>query len=423
MSGIRDLEKLVEDNKAKVASLEAGPRDILSEMESLKEEMEEATSIKDEQQRNIRLQVLNAKLDELRQAVKKEEQDLAEAVLGLNAIMANIGGDFSQLTELNDVEKALIEKAENAVAQAKERLTEAEDAWFFKEKRVAEANDDIKQAEHLLTKARAEADKMMRQRLLNHSLEDSLQEFQMRVVRTIDIMKKRLKDITAQVQAVSVRKNAAFEAKQQAAEDLAQFKQQVEETEGELVTAESNLMEYANGSAEYTKQEQLISELKARLEEATGFRNQALAVFQSKEKYATELEVHEVAQKRLQANQLMWIKSLESDTEESVVTYRSRLEAMKSSSDQEIAQELDKLGARLQQANTEYMAKVSVASEQLAQDKFAQAPERYRKLIEIQAAQTEALAKAGLNMKEMVKGMVEKYGIDKTLTHHDTYVD
>lgn len=413
-ANVADLESLVSRTDKLVDGVQSS--DALSQIADVQSQIEEAQNIADKTERDRRLEILNANMKDLRQKVQAEQTDLAEAVLGLNIMIESMGAGYGELTQLSADEQKIIEDAEALVPVREAELKEVESSFwpFGKDAKIAAAKEAIETARQGIKDAQVEANKKMRARLMNASMEDSLQEFQLKVERTVQIMKNRLEDIKVQVAAVGERKNKAFEAKEIAARELQEASVEVEELESQLYDAEEELGSYSNGTSEYTAQEQKISELKAKLEDARGKRDVATGVFQSKEKFAKELEVHEAAQKKLRNNQQSWIKTLESDTEERVITFKSRLEAMKASSDQEIAKQLDDMGAEVDQNNADFMAQVTVASDKIMAAKVGAHPERLRKMTEAQSALSEHIYHAEQDMKDMVSRLQENYGIDPT---------
>ncbi len=387
---------------------------ILAEMEQTQLELEKASKIENDQERDRVTEILETRMDELRKSVVKEEEDLAEAVFGLNIIIEQLGGSYEQLTQLTPEEQRLINSAKAELAKAEQLLEDAKNSWVFKKSRIEEAEANLEMSKEKLNQAKVEANRLMRQRLLSASMEDSLQDFQNRVAKTISIMKDRKEEIDKQVKAVEARKAEAFAEKERQAVILKNAEDDVSDIENNLYDAEQTLNGMPNGSPEYTAQEKEISDLKSKLEDAKGTRDVALGVFQSKEKFVKELEIHEAAQKKLRNNQLIWIKTLESDTEERVITFKSRLEAMKASSDQEIAKKLDDLGAEVDDKNAKYMAQTTVASDKIMADKIGAHPDRLRKMQETQSALTQHISKADSNIKDMVEKMTSKYGIDPT---------
>ena len=139
-----------------------------------------------------------------------------------------------------------------------------------------------------------------RQRLMQADIETSLQEFMVRVEKTIIIMDERKTQIEGQLRSVTMKKQQAFAVKEQSARALEQLDQQLNGAEAQLKTEEEMLSSLVNGTQEHAQQTQKISTSRATVEDLRGKRNTAFVLFQSKEKFASELEVHERTQMKLQ---------------------------------------------------------------------------------------------------------------------------
>ena len=126
---------------------------------------------------------------------------------------------------------------------------------------------------------------------------------------------------------------------------------------------------------------------------------------------------------KLRDNQDAWITLLKSDTEERLVTFRSRLEAMKAMSDQDVAQNLDNLGTAIDKSNVDFMAKVGSASDRRRMEMVESQPERIKKIEEARAAQAEAQARIRDREHEALKQFREKYNIDPLDSSFFTYTD
>lgn len=417
------LESLINDTERSLSSLEQRP-DLMGEISTLEQKYEEASKLRDEQERSLRMKVLEADFRQLREAARQEEQDLAQAVFGLNAILEGMGRDYMELGKLNADEQKLIADAEAEVARAKQERLEAEQTWNIfgrRERAVADADRRIREAEKKVEEAKAEARRRARQRLMSADMEQSLQDFMHRVSRTISIMEHRMKEIDRQLQAVATRKAAAFEIKQGAAQALEKLDAELNEKEAELRREEEIIQTLVNGTREHAEQTQKVSNLRAAVEELRGRRNTAFVLFQSKEKFAAELEIHEKTQMKLRDNQRMWITSLRSDTEERVTTFRSRLEAMKAMADQDVAKQLDDLGSAVDQSNAEYMAMAGAASDRVRMAKIEQHPERVARIAQVQAHQAEAIQQIRMREAEAIERFKKQYGIDPTRSSFFTY--
>ncbi|MFZ2881448.1 MAG: hypothetical protein WA019_00085, partial [Candidatus Moraniibacteriota bacterium] len=389
------LQNLLKDTEASIQTLEKpAQRNLDTKLDELKAKFEQAEQIKDKHERDIRMKVLKADFASLRESIKEEEADLANAVFGLNAILESMGAEYAVLMRPNAEELKLVTDAEAKLGSANVKLEEAGQKWNFlhrREKAIAQANQAITNAKQGIEDAKAEAKRRARRRLQTKNMEESLQDFQYKVEQTIGIMEKRKEAIEKQLVAVQTRKAEAFRIKEEAARALEALDQQLQEKEAELQTEEEMFGTFLNGSPEYAAQDTKVSNLRSEVEDIRGRRNTALILFQSKEKFAEELQVHERTQMKLRDNHIMWITALRSDTQERVVTFKSRLEAMKAMSDQDIAKQLDDMGAAIDQSNVEYMASAGAASDNVRMQKVENQPDRVAKVIKAAAAQAEAI--------------------------------
>ena len=420
------LQELVKTTDQAVNTLEARAAagvDLESAFADIQKKFEQAAELKDQRERETRMKVLEANFDDLRSDATKEEQDLAKAVFGLNAMIESMGQEYNQLTQLNSQEQQLIKDAENKLSTAKEERTKADSKWFFRETAIAQADQDLKLAEQQLEEAKSEARRQSRSRLLNANIEQNLQEFMFRVEKTVEIMQRRMGEIGKQLEIVSLRKKRAFEVREEAAKALEKLDQDLNKREADLGREEELVLTMESGSQEHAAQTAKISELRARVEELRGARNTAFVLHQSKDKFAAELEIHERTQMKLRDNQRMWITSLKSDTEERVVTFRSRLEAMKAASDQDIAKTLDDLGAEADQRNAEYMARVGAASDRLRMEKIEKHPKRIAEIAKVAAAQAEAIQQIRVREQKAIEEFKRLYGIDPTASSFFHYQD
>lgn len=407
---VQEHEQAVSNLKARTSSGE----NVADQMDQIQIELEAASKIRDERMRNTRIKVLTANFEELRKDSEQEERDLAKAVFGMNAIVEGIYKEYEKMGELNEQEKQLIGTAKNRLEEAKTKLTEANQKWFFKESAVASAQAEVAKADQTTKDAESEAKRRARQRLLSANFEQSLQELQLRANRTIQILTLRRNDHEKQLEAVSVRKVAALKTKEEAAQALSNLDQELNKKEAELLHEEEAITPLENGSPEHATQTTKISQLKAIVEDIRGKRNSAFTLHQSKEKFSKELETHEQVHQRLKDNVIMWITAIKSDTEERVVTFRSRLEAQKGLSDVSVAKELDELSSMVDQKNLEFMVAAAGAADRLRMEKLEKHPGRMKEIEATQAAFAENIALIREREIELVNYYKDNYGIDPT---------
>ena len=418
------LSQLTGETQTAVSKLETRNRegvDLNARFSELEQQMDEAAKVRDTRERDLRMKVLTADLEELRKDATQEEKDLGQAVFGLNAVLESMGSEYLNLNQPSREEQAILDEAESQLKEAQEKMEAANKRRFFKERAIQDAEEDLQTAEARLQEAKSETKRQARQRLMSADMEASLQEFMLRVEKTIAIMERRKEEIDKQLRNVSAKKASAFKVKEEAARALEKLDQDLNDAEAKLRAEEDALESLVNGTSEHAQQTEKISQLRTAVEELRGRRNTAFVLFQSKEKFASELEVHERTQMKLRDNQRMWITALRSDTEERVVTFRSRLEAMKAMADQDIAKQLDDLGAEADQRNVEYMARAGAVSDEIRMRRMEKHPQRIADIANARAAQAEAISRIRERELKLIEQFKSQYGIDPTKSSFFSY--
>ncbi len=380
----------------------------------VEDQIKEAVKIRDKGVRDARLRVLETTLEALEQDAATEEKDLAAAVFGLNTIIEQMGAEYTNLGKFNTNEQAPIDKATADQTAGEAELEVAKQKTFFKGRAIAAAEENIRVAKGAIKTATEDAQRKMRARLQGADMEASLQEFTLRVERTVQIMEARREEINTQVQVVGAARVRTFEEKGRAAQALEKLQGGLTEVEAELQTEEEKLRGLENGTPDHARQTEAIAALRAKVEQVRGEHNTALIYFQSKERFAEDMLIHERTQMKLRDNMRMWITMLRSDTEARVITFRSRLEAQKGMADQDIARRLDEVGVEVDLRNAEYMASAGALSDRLRMDRVEKHPDIIRQLAGIAAAQAEAVAQIRHREREAIAAFKAQYGIDPT---------
>lgn len=379
---------------------ETGDAELNARFARVDEQIKSAEKIVDAQKRDAALDVIKANLDSLLKDANQEQADFAGAVSSLDQLAEQIGGDFEKLQQLNPDEQALIANAQADVDGVKNALM----VWNREAK--------LKAKEGVLAEAKLEAARRMRKRLMTATLEDSIAVFQRRANEVIRLLGVRRASASEQLKNVSARKAAAYQILHEAAAAIQTLEGQVRDIDQQLAGAETELNGLTNGTPEYAAQQKVVSDLKEQSTTLNGQLNAAVTIHQSKERFALQLEVHEISQTKLRSNMEMWIAGLKADMEERIVTIQSRLDAAKSMSVQDFASNLDQLGAKFDQISTEFMAKVGKVSDDLMLNRLEAQPERMRKLAQVRQGQAQA-HRATLDREDKVRSeFVSKYGID-----------
>lgn len=382
------------------------------DMDEMEKGIQEAMTQKEERLKLAKMQIIEANITKLHAAVASEEKDLALAMVGLKELMEQIGLDYTDLTQQSDEEKAIVTVAESAVRQAEIEVEKAGQAWIMRTKKVAQAQLNLQNAKNGLEKAKTEANRLARLRLMNATLDKSLQHYITQVGRVVEIMTNRQKVIESQLVKVSQRRQQALKMKQEAATKMEELDKQLTLLEQQLKLGEDELAGLINGSPQHVAKESEVSTLRNQVEEVRGNRNTAFAIYNSKERFAAELQIHENAQRKLRDNQRIWIAVLKSDTQERLITFSSRLEAMKGMSDQQVAQGMDKIGTEVDGRNAEMLAFIGATSDKIRMEMFEDQPERVKRILNSLNAQAEAISQMREREQKAIEAYRERYGID-----------
>src|SRR4051812_12483008 len=412
------LESLEAATSKSIDNLSA-PKTAAAELDQkiaeMQAQIEEAAKIGDRTKRDDRMRVLTATLESLRKEDEAEKRDFAEAVMGLDVLMNSIGGDFDSLMKPSASERAILDGAQGEVEAAQIELAGAgqKTTWFgIRDRALTSAKANLEQAQARLAESQARVKKMARERLMSADIEESMQQYSVMVANTIKIMDGRHKTTAAQLKIVTARKAEAFKIKEQAAQALERLEQQLNALESDLQAAEELKGSMVNGSQDYVAQEQVVSNLKVQAEEVRGNRNTAHTIFLSKERYSSELEIHEIATRKTFDTQKVWIAKSKSDSEERQVTFVSRVEQMKAMADFDVIQNQDAVGGRIDLSNASFMAASSAAADRARMTMLEGHPDQMRALEQIRSAQAEHIAQIREREGALIDDFKNRWGID-----------
>ena len=409
------LAELTGETQSAIARLGQVEENPLEKLQEVSAQMDEAAKMTDEKARSSRLKILEATFDTVNQTLENQTGDYAKAILGLQGLFVSFGKEYQDLQKPTASELAITANAESRLAAARQDLSDAGQKWNIfgaRDRAIENANAEIAAAETGITEAKSRVAEMVRNRLMTADIDSSLQTLMRMVSEIVTIMEARKKAVEQQVKEVSVAKDSAFNVKERAAQALQKLDEELKISESSLQAEEEALTGLSNGSPEYAAQTTKISRLREEVESLRGRRNAALVLYQSKEKFAMQLEVHLKTQIKLRDNQLAWITLLKSDTEGRVVTFKSFLEAMKARADQDIAENINTVGVEMDRSTTEGMAMIASASDKAAMKMVEGQPERVKALHAIMSAQAEASAAIRDRMGVAIEDFRRLYGIN-----------
>ena len=94
---------------------------------------------------------------------------------------------------------------------------------------------------------------------------------------------------------------------------------------------------------------------------------------------------------------------------------------MKAMADQDIAKQLDDLGAEVDKHNVEYMARAGAVSDELRMKRMEKHPQRIAEIAAARAAQAEAIQRIRERELVMIEQFKQQYGIDPTASSFFSY--
>ncbi|MCI5149361.1 MAG: hypothetical protein D3916_08235, partial [Candidatus Electrothrix sp. MAN1_4] len=386
MSQNQDLfSSLLDDTTTNLDVMAKGPVDVASQLADLEKEQEAIAKIDDDQERLKREAILTSKLENLRQTIQSDEKDMAKAVYGMKVLIDGMDKEFQSLVEDSEEEKKLVSDAQTAFEQAKKVFEEANAYTGFlglgwgKESKVKAAEENMRDAEHLMVNSTRKAETMKRERLMSADIEHTLNIIQVMGQKTIDIMTERTSSIRSQLETIKARKERAFEIKNEASSRATKLVETVEQMESELHNEELAIDSFETGTAEHTAQLAKVSKLRSTLQEERGKLKVVQAVLDEKTKSIQEHESHQEAQQKLLSNHQMWIATLKSKLQEDLVKDQSYLEMLKAAADQEIAQNVDTMTDEKNARQMENVAKIIVASDNAYIEKMKLTPDQIRR--------------------------------------------
>lgn len=365
----------------------------------------------------VREEIDRANFGEFREAVAQEEKDFATACTGLQEMLRSFGTQFEDLTKPSEEEGAIVTAAEERLNVARlVELPKAQGALLFKQKKIAAAQKNIQNLEAALAQAKERVKQMARDRLMSATLSNSLQGFMTLVARTVDIMTERCKVNEAQLAIVSKGLEKALGWKKQLAETLETKEEALNQLEMRQQALEREMEELVKGSSAYVGKEQELVRLQGEVATAHGERNEAFAAFSGMERCVEELKIHVKSQQTLRSTHRIFISVLKQDTQKRVVTFQSRLEAMKMAADQQVAGKIDEVGGEIDARTAKTMAHVSAVGEESVMEMIQRQPERMEELATISGAQDNHSDHIRELEKEALEKLRQYYGLDSKAT-------
>ena len=250
-----------------------------------------------------------------------------------------------------------------------------------------------------------------------------MQELDLRTKKAIDIMTERRKTVNEQLRIAIQKKTETFKLKEQAAKILQDLDTNLTNFESDLRQAQDVLGTYVNGTPEHVAQSEVVSNLQTHVEETRGSRNIALVDFEKHEEAVEYFQAHENAHRTLRDSLAMWIVMLTRSNEVRRVLFKSRLEAMRASGDEEVAHTYNKVGQEADLRGLEYMVRVRAVSTEAVLRTIEEHPGIMETIHGALAASAESEQGFRLRFSEAIEKFKQQYGYDPTEAFYFHYED
>lgn len=396
--------------------------DVGLKIDSLQEEFNKASAIKDKRMREARLRVLNTTFEELRKQSEKKQEDLARAMFGLQAYIDKFGEIYKNLGEPSAADKQLLDQAGQEIVNAETELREASAKMFFKGRAIANAGAQLDTAKQKRVDLEKEVQARTRQNLLSLDLEQLTQQFLLWSDKTSAALQARILNEQRQIEIVTERKKAAFQIQKEATTAFEKLDKDLKAKEADLKAEEDKLIELENGTSEYANQTALVADIRSLVEDLRGRVNNAMVLANNKEEFANHLVANEIGHRKVRDNARVFLTILKSSSEERVVLFGSRLELEKGLADQELTKQILNMGSEIDLDNLETVVAGAAASDRLITQIMKEQPGRMREITNILASQAEAHAKIREEQQQILDEYREKYGIDLSTKSFFHYV-
>ncbi len=359
-----------------------------------------------EERQALAKKILGAQIDEIRESIPEDQKVLAEMMKALDDDLANIGGQFDEFATLSPNEEALISASTALVdlCVEKAKLAEAElaklqNAWFFKKTRteaahaeLVKAEADIASAKLGVVQAKEQAKIDQERRLLSADFSVHYDRFTKRIEDTCKILETSRDGARANYEQVVEQLRVTYEDKTAAAAAMEALDKLILAANQKLAQDQEQVVTLDAGSAERIELEQSISEQVDQVQELQGRRNEALAIFQAKERATPELETHrDTIQAQYDVHRIN-LASLRANSDSWRAAFDSRLEQMKGMASIDASSKIDSVGAVLAQDGAEKAAQTLVASVTSALNMIEQHDARLAKMQDVKDIQYEGIA-------------------------------
>ncbi len=344
-----------------------------------------------EEKIKVREKILQAKIEQLRQALPDDKRALGALTSTLNSSFQDLKEGFATVAQFTSEEQRVIDDAERAHATAAEALNEAtqqrekansKTTWFgIRERAVAGTQAALVAAQEteVATKtaievATATAQKMRDDRLQNADFEESFAFIEACVKQTKIAITERIKNLTDQSSEAEAKRTQSFERQQTAAKNMETSQTKVDELAARFQQESEARDQLPAGSSERVEADAKVAATQHEFEEARARHDQQLAIYQEMEKAIKALTIQETALRvGLHAHKVE-LARLTAGSDVWVVEARNRLAQIKSLASQQASQDLIEVNIAVRKDNVRSSAAFALASLRLVTEQAERHP-------------------------------------------------
>lgn len=373
-----------------------------------------------------RVRIISADFKTAHDDMLGNTKDLAEAMAGLGQGFKDIGIALDDIQKLTPEEQSLIDSADALVTRksaelltAEQGIIAAEGSWVMKASRVATATaardrvkSDLDDAKASVGTAKEMAEKRMRDRLQNMSLDQSLQRLQSVTQQIIEIAKDRIGEIETNLGAIESGRVQTFA-------DLQIFSKQVEEgtrvvndINAQLAELDRSLSDHVENSSEWVAIKDQIETKRNELREAEGDKNKAFTLAQDGQRFIEMYKLQESSQRGLLAFHKIWIATLEEGVKQRTTLFESHLGVIRAAHDQQAMSMVDSVAVETDERITQDAAKHNAAIMGNLLGKIESFPEQVKRMRQITAANAEKVAEFDAGMAKALDAFYKNFGTE-----------
>ncbi len=373
LAGILNLgNQVMADSRANVASTR---RRTAARLDEIVEE-----GIKDgaQDRATVQARITGSTFESVKVQAERDERDFAGSMEALQQVTEGMDQQFKALVEPSAEELALVQNAKNKHAKTKQALESKKASWFnpfgIRDRAAAELERQLELDQQGIAAAEVDMASRVRQRLMDATMEKSVDAFVSLSNKTVQIMTVRVEELQVQIGILDERRTVALREKELAAKQMEKLTADLEKNEAALETEQATLSTFANGTPDYSAQEKVISNLVAQVEQIRSDREVALTYFQSKERNLKLLELEHITAIKLQGRHKARIARLKSDTEERAKMYPASLVNMQTIADQKFDGLIKKIGITTDRNMSERSAAAIVAADNALMEDLEEQP-------------------------------------------------